>query len=419
VLSSRFRISDSVNEFQLYSGPKVNYSEHELTLNNSLQILPHGLLFEIGINESKPELKKTDEGYHAFITSDLPTPATLEYDVFSMVFYFISRYEEWQTYEKDEHGRFGLKHSIFYKHNVNKSPIVDLSILELKERLRRVFPDVLWPKHNARIISTLDIDNLFAFKGRPLWKTLAAGTKDILRGDFKNLQTRLNVLSGLQKDPFDVYDEVPAFCENEGIPLILFFLYRNGTRYDRGIRPGSYEFFSVFSRLKKFSLSIGLHPSYYSNRKNQLEKELNFLENDLGQKVNISRQHYLIFDIRTTPMRLIRAGIHVDFSMGFSDEPGFRAGTAYPFHYFNFFNEKQEVLVFMPFCIMDGAYAIHNKKNKQDVLTEVAEMAKEIKKSGGNFISVFHERSFYNHLYPGFGNLYKEMHLQIKALFIP
>jgi hypothetical protein len=105
--------------------------------------------------------------------------------------------------------------------------------------------------------------------------------------------------------------------------------------------------------------------------------------------------------------------------MGFSDEPGFRAGTAYPFHYFNFFNVKQEVLVFMPFCIMDGAYAIHNKKNKQDVLTEVAEMAKEIKKSGGNFISVFHERSFYNHLYPGFGNLYKEMHLQIKALFIP
>jgi hypothetical protein len=162
-----------------------------------------------------------------------------------------------------------------------------------------------------------------------------------------------------------------------------------------------------------------LHPSYYSHRNNQLEKELTSLENDLGVKVNMSRQHYLKFDIRHTPHQLIRAGIEMDFTMGFSNAPGFRAGTSFPFHYFNFMSEKQENLLFVPFCVMDGAYTIHAKKSKEDVLNELLSMASDIKACGGNFISVIHERSFYNHLYPGFGTLYKDMHLQIKALFRP
>ena len=44
------------------------------------------------------------------------------------------------------------------------------------------------------------------------------------------------------------------------------------------------------------------------------------------------------------------------------------------------------------------------------------EMAKEVKNVNGLFITVFHERSFSDHLYQGFGTLYKNLYSSIKEL---
>jgi len=415
VLLSRFKPTSSIEEFNAYTGLKINYSTHSLL--GGLQVTPHGLVFENGISEKKPELLLRNGLYKAFVFDHPVLPQTLDYDVLAMVFYFISRYEEWQTIEKDEHGRFGVKHSILYKHKTLNRPLVDLCVLELKEKLTVLFPETKWPATKAKILSTIDVDNLYAFKGRPLWKALAAGFRDVLKADVINLRKRIQVLRGKQKDPFDIYDEVPEFCGNNDIPLIFFFLYRNGTTYDRGLKPGSECFTEVFQRLKKHRLTLGLHPSYYSNtEESPLEGEHAQLEKNLSQSVLYSRQHFLRFDIRSTPYQLTKAGIIADFSMGYSDTAGFRAGTSFPFYFYDFKKESTGDLHFVPFCMMDGAYSIHNKLGQEVVLKEMAAMAEELKRCGGNFITVFHERSFYDHLYPGFGTLYRELHLQIKAL---
>lgn len=410
-----YRVTSSIEEYKTHPGLKINYSGHPL--KEGIQISPHGLLGEKGLSEIKPDFL-FDQGFlKAFVNTTNHSPTGMNYDVFAMVFYFISRYEEWQKYEPDEHGRFGVQQSILFKYKTLQRPIVDLCLQELKEKLTGLFPDTPWPATGAKLISTIDVDNLYAFKGRPLWKTLAAGLRDGLKGDFKNLRNRWKVLTGKQKDPFDIYDEVPAFCEKTGIPLIFFFLYRNGTKYDRGLKPGTAGFTEVFRRLKRYTLALGLHPSYYSSsEQGRIHRECLLLENHLGQNVVYSRQHFLRFNIRTTPQQLIQAGICADFSMGFSDTAGFRAGTSFPFRYYDFENEKSGDLHFVPFCIMDGAYSIHHKMGQEAIIKEMAAIAKDIKQGRGYFISVFHERSFYDHLYPGFGTLYRELHLQIKAL---
>jgi hypothetical protein len=415
VLFSHYRFTESEEEFNAFPGIKINYSRH--SFNGGLQITPHGLVFEKGISEKKPELLLRNGLNKAYVVDKPILPNALEYDVFAMVFYFISRYEEWQKFEQDEHGRFGVKQSILYKYNTLHRPLVDLCVQELKEKLTSLFPETNWPSAKAKILSTVDVDNLYAFKGRPLWKTLAAGVRDVLKADVKNLNKRIQVLLGKQKDPFDIYDEVPEFCEKASIPLIFFFLYRNGTKYDRGLNPGCIGFIDVFQRLKKHQVALGLHPSYYSSTEElRLAQERASLEKDLGQKVEYARQHFLRFNIRSTPQQLMQVGINADFSMGFSDAPGFRAGTSFPFYYYDFENERQSHFRFVPFCLMDGAYSIHNKKGHETVIKEMASIAQDIKRCGGYFITVFHERSFYDHLYPGFGTLYRELHLQIKAL---
>lgn len=415
VLSSSFRLTHSTDEFEAYTGAKVNYSGKQL--NSGLHILPSGLLFEKGVNEKQPELLPRGNLMKAYVYSAAPTQEHVGYDLFSMVFFFVSRYEEWQNYEADEHGRFGIRQSVLFRFRQHRRPLVDLCIMEFKDKLSAKFPFLAWPNREARVISTVDVDNLFAFKGRPLWKIVAGSCRDLIKGDVKNLLTRFRVLSGKEPDPFDVYNEWPVFCKQESFPLLFFFLYRNGTTYDRGVRPGHAAFLKVFQRLKSFPVHIGIHPSYFSQTKGQFEDELNQLRRDLELDVVYSRQHYLRFDIRTSPGRWMKAGIRADFSMGFSDEPAFRAGTSFPFPYYNFEREQSEDLVFVPFCMMDGAYSVHRPQAKQNILNELLAMGSDIKSSGGNFITVFHERSFYNHLYPGFGPLYKEMHLQLKALF--
>lgn len=102
--------------------------------------------------------------------------------------------------------------------------------------------------------------------------------------------------------------------------------------------------------------------------------------------------------------------------MGFASYPGFRAGTSRPFHYYDFAKEASTELLFVPFCAMDGAYTVYDLADPDAALNSMLHLAKEVKKVNGLFITVFHERTFFDHLYMGFGTLYKKLHSRVKEL---
>ena len=413
VLQVNFEIVTDWVIFERARGTKINYSTKEA--NGIVNIIPQGLLVETGIGSEKPKAFLTN-GMLGFFETQISTKA-FRFDIFSSVFYFISRYEEYQSYEADTHKRFEAKESLLFKHNFHLKPVVDYWILELKKVLEDTYDELVFPEKKIRIISSIDVDNLYAFKSKGFLRTLGASLKDTVKLDIKNLRARIGVLLGFAKDPFDIYENVSAFCLSHGIPLVCFFLFKTGTKYDRTVDPGSEAFKKVFGILKKNKTLIGLHPSYNAAFKNgMLKEELENFNRALKEKVNISRQHYLRFDIRTTPQLLLKNGITVDFSMGFASAPGFRAGTSHPFTYFDFENEVEAPLVFVPFCAMDGAYFVYDSITPDEAFKSLMDLANEIKKTNGFFVSVFHERTFYNHLYPGFGTLYKNLHLQLKDL---
>ena len=408
-----FEITDRLAEFEKSSLYKINYSNRELS--NALRILPNGLLDEKGNDRVKPE-PVFKNGSIYFYESKTDAHA-FHFDVFSSVFYFISRYEEWQSFETDVHKRFEAKASILFQYRFHLKPVVDHWILELRLALERMFVELKFPQRKFKLLSTIDVDNLYAYKSKGFIRTIGASLKDVIKLDFKNLKERILVLSGKQKDPFDIYDEVSEFCLNNKIPLIYFFLFKSGTQYDRTLDPDSGAFKKVFDVLQKNWALEGIHPSYNSAYQEELLKnEVTHLSKVCGKKINLSRQHFLRFDIKSTPELLLKNGIIADFSMGFASSPGFRAGTSYPFFYYDFKTETKTELLFVPFCVMDGAYTVYTQINPQEALESLMELAAEVKKVEGFFISVFHERTFSNHLYKGFGTLYKNLHLKLKDL---
>ncbi len=415
VLKVPYKISSNQKEFEASSHFKINYSKE--CFDGIVQVIPCGLLSETGITEIKPAPFFKDDLIYFYKTSAEPGGFLFHFDIFSAVFYFISRYEEWQRFEKDLHGRFEAASSLLFQHKQHLKPALDLWIREFAQFLKAANTGLDFPPKQFQVISTIDVDNLFAYKNKGLLRTAGAAVKDLLKIDLKNLKARLSVISGRSADPFDIYENVSGFCSGLQVPMIWFFLFRSGTRYDRSVDPRSGAFKNVFKILKGEKALIGLHPSYHSvNEKNRLGSEAAAISAVLGEPVHLSRQHYLRFDIRTTPDLLIENGIEMDASMGFASSPGFRAGTSHPFYYFDFSKEKKTGLLFLPFCTMDGAYFVYSKTSPDETLVSMLSLAKEVKKAGGFFISVFHERTFYNHLYPGFGTLYKNLHRRLKEL---
>jgi hypothetical protein len=71
-------------------------------------VKPSNLLTENGINTSFPQVAKSGDRHFIF-----PNETPLGFDVFSAVFWMISRYEEYQQKASaDQHGRFSVYSSL-------------------------------------------------------------------------------------------------------------------------------------------------------------------------------------------------------------------------------------------------------------------------------------------------------------------
>jgi hypothetical protein len=149
---------------------------------------------------------------------------------------------------------------------------------------------------------------------------------------------------------------------------------------------------SLIKKVMEFS-DIGIHPSYATSefpKKIAIEKER--LERISGEKITKSRQHYLKFILPHTYRSLIAAGITEDYSMGFSEIAGFRAGTCKPFYFYDLEEEKITHLKIFPIAMMEGSF-MKNKTSPEQSSQEILNLINEVKKVQGTFISIWHNHT--------------------------
>ncbi len=404
VMNCKYSVTDNKQLFKNSTAFKISYSTH--SEKEIINISPYDLLFKAGVDENYRPKGIVKNGMFYLHSSD--TSCDLGYDIFASIFYFISRYEEWQPFSKDKHERFELESSILFKEQMHLRPVVELWVEEFKKALIKFYPDLRFPNKRFQYISTIDVDNLYAYKHKGSYRVVGASGRDMITFKINNLLRRFKVLQGKANDPFDIYEDVSLLCKQKNIPLFYFFLQRTGTEYDRTVDPISPAFKDVFDKLNKIGIEYGLHPSYDAYKNDALlREELEIINASAGRQIDISRQHYLRFDIRTTPAQLMTHGIKADFSMGFASGAGYRAGTFTPFYYYDLKKERASELLMVPFAVMDGVYFIYSQTNANEAKKQILQMAEEVRRLNGIFISVFHERTFDEALYPGFGELYR------------
>lgn len=391
-LGIEYRITTDANVFELHPEEKLNYSNSPK--KGSFYIKSSPLLFEDGIKKQDIQVAEKYQTTILFPDND----DDLGFDIFSAVFYLVSRYEEYLPFEPDEFGRFRAADSLAFQNNFLQKPVVNIWINSFKNILQEKFPLLKMKSSEFDAIFTYDIDVAYKYRGRSLGRIIGASLKDLSAFKIKNIINRKKTLLKIQKDPWDVYDNLKVTISKNKINSVFFFLVADKTKYDRNLDYKNPLVKSLISQISDSS-EIGVHPSFTSTdfpEKIVIEKER--LENLSGKKILKSRQHFLKFRLPYTNNSLLAAGIKEDFSMGYPETPGFRAGTCKPFFFYDLKNEKITDLKLFPVTCMDATFIYYTKKSPEKSLMEILNLLKEIKKVGGTFIPIFHNEYLYKTL---------------------
>jgi hypothetical protein len=76
--------------------------------------------------------------------------------------------------------------------------------------------------------------------------------------------------------------------------------------------------------------------------------------------------------------------------MGFQDEPGFRAGIARPFLFYDIAEDKKTTLKIHPFQVMDVTLKCHKKLMPSAAKESISNLISQTRKVGGLFVSIWH-----------------------------
>jgi hypothetical protein len=379
-----YQILNDPDIFVDSEGVKIVYSDYPFDKSYPT-ISPANLLFEEDIRQ------------HYLSRVEWEGEETISFDgrvdPIASIFYIITGYDEYLSEETDEHDRYPGKSSLVYNYGWIDKLMIErwservISFIELQSK-----EEISKESIPFKIIPTFDIDNVYAYKlkeGTRKWMSIS---RDLLRFDKSRLRERRNVLKVGLKDPYDTYDYIFSLI-NEGYEVKLFWLLGDYGTFDRNVHHENRYHRSLIHRFSE-RCKIGLHPSYQSNdSRSTLVKEKLRLEEIIDSEVENSRQHFLKINLPHTYEKLISCGFLNDYTMGFADTPGFRAGIARTYLWYNLKKDQITTLSVHPFTYMDGTLNEYMKLTVQEAIDTVDKLKSEVKRYGGDFISIWHNET--------------------------
>jgi hypothetical protein len=316
----------------------------------------------------------------------------LSFDIFSAVFYLISRYEEYFSFTPDKHVRYPATDSILYRQSMLDRPVVDEWIEQL--RLLLVEKDYNIPGSKFSFTPTYDIDIAYSYRHKD-WKRTAGGfLRDFLFGNTQSLSARAGVVFGSLTDPYDAFEYLEELHKSNRINPIYFILSAAVlSAFDKNIPLTHPSMQQLIKNLSATSI-IGIHPSYFVDKNpSLLGSEKQNLENLSGKKITDSRQHYIKLKLPDTCRQLLAAEITDDYSMGYGTHLGFRAGTGSSFLWYDLQREKGSILRMHPFCFMDTTAHYELNLKAGEAFKRLVKMQEFLVATKSTLITVFHNFS--------------------------
>lgn len=395
------------NDYLRLDGMKINYSKASLA-PHEVWIAPETLLFLSSL-QPYPVQVIWEEGC-PWLSFGEKKSGNLPADPLASAFYLLSRYEEYLPFAADQYGRFTAAHSLAKREGFLQMAVVQRWLYALLNALQEKNPGFIWQAPAYTFAPTYDVDMPWAFSYRPWWKQWGGALRDLLLGKKQRWQDRWRAMRQPLDDPFYTFSQLHAWHRRYRLTPRFFLLMGDAAQYDTNPSPNLPAQQALIRELSAL-YPVGIHPSYLSNaepERMRMEKER--LEKISGQEIAHSRQHFLKLHLPVTYRQLIEAGIKVDYSMGYADDTGFRAGTNLPFPWYDLEREVGTDLLIYPFAAMDVTLQQYLGFDAEAALGRLEALHQEVQKWGGPFCLLWHNSSFYAE--DGWGG-WKEMYEQV------
>jgi hypothetical protein len=405
-LGLSFQLTTDTATFNTFEGAKFIYGD-EAVFNNLFFKASH-LLFEREINSQELKAFNFEEIKAIFPVYHRQTAAP--FDLFAAVFYNVSRYEEYLPCIRDNHGRFEATSSCLENLGLLHKPVVNIWCNWLGKKLELSFPGLKTKKRNYSYVPTYDIDAAWAYQHKGLYRNIGAYLRDLLKGDFDEVRLRISVLQNKTPDPYDTFALQLELQKEFHLRPVYFILFGEYDQYDKNISVRNPAFQRLIKQLADYA-EVGIHPSYASfGNKVKLKSELDALSKILNQDVTQSRQHFLRMNLPLTYHQLIDLDITDDYTMGYASKPGFRAGIANSFLFYDLDHDLPTNLRIHPMILMDGTLRDYMNLNTEESLSKAFELINEVKKVDGTFISLWHNETLSNtKRWAGWNEIYRKI----------
>ncbi|MFC3561592.1 DUF7033 domain-containing protein [Pedobacter jamesrossensis] len=346
---------------------KISYADRPL--GDELFFKNTALLLSNKVEE--PKLKTISFGDYI-----VPFPveeSALPFDVFAASFFIISRYEEYLHKEKPG-DNFEAKNSFQYKWKILKRPIIDEWALILKNMIKKKNPSFKFFEKKFVNQPTINLT---------LRPDVPAGflpkTKFIFSSVFNKKQKYLSTL-------FD--DFTGLGTDNKKVITSLDILKIQPIYFINFIEDDKNRLAYEKSKLLLRGKQIGLlKPCSDKETSTFLKKDLIKLGKLQNSPVNLISQQLEALKLPACYLNLVSTGITSDYSMGYANQVGFRAGTCTPFSWYDLELEKVTPLNVKSYSISDTA--IHYL-NITDATQTISNFIDAVKLVDGHFYTCWH-----------------------------
>lgn len=331
-----------------------------------------------------------------------PELIRLGIDILGSSFFMLSRYEEALGGARDEHLRFPAAASLAGRAGFLDRPIVNEYLEVLWWAMQRLWPGLRRKGRQGRFLLSHDVDHPLCTAGMGLLRVGRSVAGDLLRRSDPVLAGR-RILSYAQTrrtpepDLCNNFAAIMDESESRGVVSAFNFIAdKTDDTYDAEYAIEDPFIRRLLRQVHQRGHEIGLHPSYNSyDRPAQIRREFERLrrcaeEEGIQQGAWGGRQHYLRWANPVTWRGWEEAGLQYDSTLGFADQPGFRAGVCYEYPVFDLHERRPFRLRERPLVVMEVTLFEYLEASAAESLARIVELQGRCALFDGDFTLLWH-----------------------------
>lgn len=380
ILKAEIEFTGNSQYFLQSQHVKISYGEQPL--GDEIFFKSTSILFSNKVNELN--IKTTTFGEY-----QVPFPvesSALPFDVFAASFFIVTRYEEYLHQQKTDE-EFKSVNSYQYKWKILDRPIIDEWALLIKNFIRTKHPTINFVDKNfssqpcINFSITPNAPKGFLRKTRFIFST-------VFSKDNSYLSSKLDQLTGLGINNETALTALEKTIEKKKIEPVFFISFPK-------VAIEYIQANEVSQMLTNKSVGL-LRPCASDKEKiDEIKNGISKLKKILPHQINLSSQQFETLKFPMCYLNLLNSGITTDYSMGYPDISGFRAGTCTPFNWYDLQLEKVTALLVKSYCLNDSSLIDMSFDNINKTLKEYIDAVKFV---NGQFVSNWELPHISNHL---------------------